>query len=143
MNHLPDLRGVQAVLLQDDVDVREPVATFLRISNAVVLIAEDIERACRHFEARAPQAIIVDLAVIGALEAPRQVRGTHPDSPIAMIAMSTSPKDHGHAKNAGFDAFVRKGDLQQLSATLKYVADCSAWRRPLAPRLSGDCGTRI
>jgi hypothetical protein len=64
-----------------------------------------------------------------------------------MIAMSTSPKDHGHARNAGFDAFVRKGDLQQLSATIKYVADYGAWRRPLLtrmiPRLSGDYGARL
>jgi len=128
MSNLLDLRGLQVVLLQDDVDVREPVATFLRISNAVVLIADDISQACRHMEAHAPEAFIVDLAVIGALQVPQQVRASHPGSQIAMVAMSASPKDHCHAKHAGFDAFVPKVDLQQLSSTVQYVGQCGAWR---------------
>jgi PAS domain S-box-containing protein len=122
-----DLRGLRVLVVEDDADVREPVALALGERGARVETAGSVREAIAACARRRPDVVVSDLsmpdedgyALVAQL---RRAPGTGRVRAIALTGLA-SPADRGNVLRAGFDAHVAKPvDPDALVRVIRSVA---------------------
>ncbi len=115
INHWPDLRGVRALVVDDDADARELVSVILRQVGARPTLAVGSTEALALMTSAPPfDVVICDLALpdrdgytliaaIRSAGSPRQR-----DTPALALTASPDQPDEARARKAGFNAFLAK-----------------------------------
>ena len=109
-----DLTGVHVLIVEDDEDSRQLLATFLEYCGALVTMCHSTESALEDLGEYRPHAIVSDLALPGAdgLQFIRNLRLLDPEQggDIPAIAVSAYDKDFTaiEAKKAGYTGYLVK-----------------------------------
>jgi PAS domain S-box-containing protein len=120
--------GVRVLLVEDDPDARELLASVLDASGASVVATGSSEEALRAFELEPPQVLVCDIGLPGedGYALLRRIRALSPerggDVPAAAITAYAAPEDQRRAFEAGFQRHVAKpfdpGELPAIVAEL-------------------------
>jgi CheY-like chemotaxis protein len=121
---LPSLRGVRALVIDDQEVTRDLVTAVLRHAGAEVHAADSVREGLERFGATSPHVVICDLAMpeedgFAFLGAVREL--TTPSKATAVIALTAfgRPEDRQHALAAGFDGYLKKPvDPEELAWTV-------------------------
>ena len=113
-NDVVSLGGCRALVVDDEEDARELIATILTTAGANVQTASSVREALEHLDAAPPDVLLADIAMPGAdgYALIREVRrrdsqkGRH--LPAAAITAYVGDQDREHALSAGFDHHVSK-----------------------------------
>jgi PAS domain S-box-containing protein len=108
------LGGCRALVVDDDEDARDLIATILTTAGANVQTASSVDEALRHLEASRPDVLLADIGMPGSdgYALIREVRkregqgGQH--LPASAITAYASSQDRERALAAGFDRHVSK-----------------------------------
>jgi CheY-like chemotaxis protein len=116
------LDGLHVLVLEDDDDARELMATLLQQRGAVVTTAADVRAAVLAFDDTAPHVVISDIAMPGrgGLDLVRELR-TRKNAAAMFVAVSgfASPEEVEVALGAGFDMHLAKPiDANELIALI-------------------------
>ena len=110
-----DLSGVHVLLVEDDEDSRQLLATFLEYCGALVTMCHTTESALEDLAEYRPHVIVSDLALPGAdwvLAGARHPLGLEPEAggDVPAIAVSAYDKDFtaAEAKVAGYTGYLVK-----------------------------------
>jgi CheY-like chemotaxis protein len=108
----PELRGRKVLVVDDDADNREMLATILEQSGAVVITAESSAAALSLFEREGADVLILDIGLpdedgFGLLRKLRASRGGSGIPAIALTGYDT-PEDRDQAHGEGFQAHLTK-----------------------------------
>jgi CheY-like chemotaxis protein len=109
-----DLTGVHVLIVEDDEDSRQLLATFLEYCGALVTMCHSTESALDDLAEYRPHVIVSDLALPGAdgLAFIRALRRREPEAggDIPAVAVSAYDKDFTavEAKVAGFTGYIAK-----------------------------------
>jgi CheY-like chemotaxis protein len=120
------LEGLRVLVVDDEDDARELMATVLRHRGAVVTVAGDVSAALQAFSLSQPDVLVSDMAMPGrtGLDLARELRA-RPTTTAAMVAVSgfTSPEEIERALDAGFDIHVAKPlDAEDLVRAVRDAA---------------------
>lgn len=106
------LAGVRVLVVEDEPDTRELVATVLERLGATVTACASAEDALASFEGSAPHIVVSDLALprIDGWEMIRRLRAVPLGRTVPALALSAnaSIEDAGRALDAGFDVHLAK-----------------------------------
>jgi CheY-like chemotaxis protein len=123
-------RGKTILIVEDDADFSEILASTFRIFGANTLTAGDVAEAQREIVARRTDLILSDLALPGetGLDLIRWLRSMPEalgrDTPC--IAMTGYPNIYPPTGATGFDAYIRKPvDIDRLCRLVAGVLACS------------------
>jgi signal transduction histidine kinase/CheY-like chemotaxis protein len=109
---LPDegLRRSTVVVVDDQVDSRELLATLLSRSGADVVPCDSARAALQALEAHAAQLLVADIAMpdVDGHELIRQVRTRYPDMPAVAVSAYARPQDRSKALESGYNAYCTK-----------------------------------
>jgi CheY-like chemotaxis protein/two-component sensor histidine kinase len=109
---VPVLRGLRALVVDDDDDGRELVSIALRQAGAEVKTAASVAEAFGWIDAARPDVIVTDIAMPLATgyDLVRQLRADPRTAALPVIALTAYSRleDREHALAAGFDAHVGK-----------------------------------
>jgi signal transduction histidine kinase len=108
------LNGIRVVLVEDEQEAREGLATALRLYGAEVVAVNSADAALAALQQSPPHVLLSDLGIPGvdgfglmravrALEAPRGTR-----VPAAALTAYVRPEERTAAMEAGFDTHVQK-----------------------------------
>ncbi len=131
-----DLRGVRAVIVDDEPDARDLVASVLRRAGADALVAENVDEAIALVREKKPDVVVTDIAMPGEdgyalvrrLRALPKAQGGR--TPAIALTAFTRNEDRTAALLAGFTAHLGKPvEAAELVSVLASIA-----RRPGAPR---------
>ena len=109
-----DLTGVHVLIVEDDEDSRQLLATFLEYCGALVTMCHSTESALEDLAEYRPHAIVSDLSLPGAdgLHFIRALRRLEPEAggDVPAIAVSGYDKDFtaNAAKIAGYSGYLVK-----------------------------------
>jgi CheY-like chemotaxis protein len=109
-----DLSGVHVLLVEDDEESRQLLATFLEYCGALVTMCHTTESALEDLAEYRPHVIVSDLALPGAdgLQFIRALRRLEPEAggEVPAIAVSAYDKDFtaAEAKVAGYTGYLVK-----------------------------------
>ena len=122
---VPDFTGLTLLVVEDNDDGLEMLATFLTACGASVLRARNGATAVGYIET-APKidALITDLAMpeMDGVELVQRVRGHPTRHALPAIAVSGFYEDYMDVR--GFDAFLRKPvDLEELCRQIRTTID--------------------
>lgn len=122
------LAGIRVLVVEDEPDTRELVATVLERLGAHVSAFGTAEEALAGFDAFGPQIVISDLSLprIDGWEMIRRVRATVFGRTVPALALSAnaSLEDAGRALDAGFDVHLAKPiSREELVAAVLSVVD--------------------
>ncbi|MCA1562806.1 MAG: MASE1 domain-containing protein [Acidobacteria bacterium] len=113
-NQTATLEGCRALVVDDNEDARELIATILTTAGAHVQTASSVSEALRHFEASPPDVLLADIGMPGAdgYALIREIRRREAHSGLhlsaaAITAYAANP-DRERALAAGFDRHVAK-----------------------------------
>ncbi|MDJ0522434.1 MAG: response regulator [Planctomycetota bacterium] len=127
-----ELAGIQPsmriLVVDDDENVRKPLARFLERSGYDVLAAQDGEEAESLVLSQRPDIVITDVAMPGVngLELCRRLKRESPDMPIVLMSGWTSGVDPARARRAGATALLAKPfALQQVSELLNSIEEAA------------------
>ena len=98
------------IVVEDDHNISDLVAMYLRREGFRVLQADDAEQGLAHFERESPKLLIVDIGLPGALdglELCRQVRKTS-DVPVIILTARDDEIDRVIGLELGADDYVTK-----------------------------------
>ena len=129
----------QRILLVDDNrDAVDALATLLRLEGHDVHVANDGEDGVRQAATLAPDAILLDIGMpkVDGYEACRRIRDQAAGRRVAIIALTGfgQAQDRRRAQDAGFDAhFVKPVDLATLLQRLGTLASDTAIRATPPP----------
>jgi CheY-like chemotaxis protein len=118
----------QRILLVDDNrDAVDALATLLRLEGHEVHVANDGEDGVRQAATLAPDAVLLDIGMpkVDGYEACRRIRDQAAGRRVAIIALTGfgQAQDRRRAHDAGFDAhFVKPVDLAALMQRLGTLA---------------------
>jgi K+-sensing histidine kinase KdpD/ActR/RegA family two-component response regulator len=111
---LPSLLGVQVLIVDDEVEVREMMATVLETCGATVLSASSAENALEVVGQRRIDVLLSDIAMPGTdgYQLIREIR-SKPDAwlsavPAAAVTASAGLRDRQRALSAGFQMHLAK-----------------------------------
>ena len=133
-----DVLAPQRILLVDDNrDAVDALATLLRLEGHDVHVANDGEDGVRQAATLAPDAVLLDIGMpkVDGYEACRRIRDQAAGRHVAIIALTGfgQAQDRRRAHDAGFDAhFVKPVDLATLLQRLGTLA-CETSRRATPP----------
>jgi signal transduction histidine kinase len=120
---MPALNGVCVLVVDDDQSVRHMVSVVLGACGAEVTSAASADEARRAMERRAPDVMLVDIAMPGedgyAFIQGLRLRGHQ--RPIAALTALARPEDRAHALALGFDVHIAKP--VDARALVQVVAD--------------------
>jgi CheY-like chemotaxis protein len=123
-----NLSGVHVLLVEDDEDSRQLLATFLEYCGALVTMCHTTESALEDLAEYRPHVIISDLALPGAdgLQFIRALRRLEPEAggDVPAIAVSAHDKDFtaAEAKGAGYTGYlVKPVNLDDLVTVVRDV----------------------
>jgi signal transduction histidine kinase/CheY-like chemotaxis protein len=125
----PLLHGVRALIVDDDGDARDLVATLLGQHGADVLQAANASAAWQTLAAAPVDVFIADLAMPGTdgCALMRGVRLAHPSTPALALTACARPEDRRRARLAGFDAFCTKPfEADGLLGVVRTLLDLAA-----------------
>jgi len=118
--HLPNLAGLTLLIVDDDIDTAEILATFLKACGASVLAAVTVADALAYVDdARKLDAVVTDIAMPGidGVELARKFRRNPIRNRLPIVALTGRYTDH--PSRQAFDALVRKPvDLDELASTI-------------------------
>jgi len=124
------------ILAEDDRVVRNTLAAVLERAGHTVRAVRDGARALASFEAKRPDAVILDvmMPVMDGREACRKIRETDVETPVIFLTALDSEADELEGLGLGADDYVSKSAsdeilLARLSAAL---------RRVMQPQARGD-----
>ncbi len=125
----PSIRGARVLVVDDEPDVRELVATILDGCGCEVTVASGVDEALAAFDAQRFDVLLADIAMPGrdGFELIRRVRALPPerggDVPAAAITANARPEDKKRILDAGFTLHVAKPlepkELSAIVATLR------------------------
>jgi CheY-like chemotaxis protein len=120
MSALPNLTGLTLLVVHDDIDIAQTLASFLRTCGAAVLAAVTVAGALAYVdEARKLDAVVADIAMAGidAVELARKLRRNPTRNGLPIIGLTGHYTDH--PSRQAFDAVVRKPvDLDDVASTI-------------------------
>jgi PAS domain S-box-containing protein len=108
------LGGCRALVVDDDEDARDLIATILTTAGAKVLTASSVDEALRHLEAWTPDVLLADIGMPGTdgyaliREVRRREAQTGQHLPSGAITAYAGSHDRERALAAGFDRYVSK-----------------------------------
>jgi len=108
------LGGCRALVVDDDDDARELIATILTMAGANVQTASSVHEALRHLEASPPDVLLADIGMPGAdgyaliSEVRRREAQSGRHLPSGAITAYAGNHDRERALAAGFDRYVSK-----------------------------------
>ena len=117
MSALPNLTGLTLLVVHDDIDIAQTLASFLRRCGAAVLAAVTVAGALD--EARKLDAVVADIAMPGIdpVELARKLRRNPTRNGLPIIGLTGHYTDH--PSRQAFDPLVRKPvDLDDLASTI-------------------------
>jgi two-component system CheB/CheR fusion protein len=125
------LRGVDVLLIEDNVDALRAIATALESAGARVTASASPAEAFEMFRKVSPSLVISDLSMpeLDGKELIRKIRGVEIDggrSPVKAIALTAAATgfDRTSALESGFDEFLTKPvDPEHLIATVRDLMD--------------------
>jgi len=109
-----DLTGVHVLIVEDDEDSRQLLATFLEYCGALVTMCHSTESALEDLAEYRPHVIVSDLSLPGAdgLQFIRALRRLEPEAggDVPAIAVSAFDKDFSaiEARKAGYTGYLVK-----------------------------------
>ena len=123
----PTLAGVRVLVLDDEPDAREAIATVLELCGAQVITVASVADAVASVEGQRPHAIVSDIAMPSedGFALIRQLRGIAAGSTVPALALTAyaSSADQRRILAAGFDAYLTKPiDATELVATVSRLA---------------------
>jgi CheY-like chemotaxis protein len=120
MSALHDLAGLTVLVVHDDLDIVQILASFLRTCGATALAAVTVGGAVAYIdETRKLDAVVADIAMpgINAVELARKLRRNPLRNGLPVIGLTGHYAEH--PSRQAFDALVRKPvDLDDLAATI-------------------------
>jgi PAS domain S-box-containing protein len=117
---LPDLTGVHALVVDDEVDARDLIRRVLQEQGASVSVAAGGEEALRILETMDPDALISDIGMpkMDGYQLMRQIRATEAKGkrlPALALTAFARPEDRKKALLAGYQSHIAKPvDLAEL-----------------------------
>jgi signal transduction histidine kinase/DNA-binding NarL/FixJ family response regulator len=128
-NHLPQVQGVRALVVDDEPDARELIATVLRQAGAVVKTADSVATALDHLRESTPDILVSDIAmpVQDGYMLVRQIRESSDpkqrDLPAIALTAYAREEDKRRAIAAGFHSHLAKPiDPAELIARISQLA---------------------
>jgi DNA-binding NarL/FixJ family response regulator len=113
-------------LIDDAEFVRAAIAASIRNAGyEIVGQAGDGAGGLRETVAHRPDLVITDWRMPGmdGVEATRRIRAAHPSAAIIAFTATDTPELRDAFRLAGADAFVAKGDIRGLIATVRAIAE--------------------
>jgi signal transduction histidine kinase len=106
----PKLSGLRVLVVDDQVDMRELLATILCMENAETRTADGMDEAMRVMSAWNPEILICDIAMPGGsgYELIRRVRDGGCDTPAIAITARAGVEDSASSLAAGFQMHLTK-----------------------------------
>jgi signal transduction histidine kinase len=110
LDSTPKLSGLRALVVDDQVDMRDLLATILRMENAEVRTAGGIDEAMEIITIWRPEILICDIAMPGGsgYELIKRVRDDGCEAPAIAITARASVEDCAKSLNAGFQMHLPK-----------------------------------
>lgn len=107
------LRGVCVLVVDDDLDARELVATVLRARGAEVRVAPSVAKALALLEERPPAVLVSDIGMpvvdgFGLIQHVRRLAGAASHVPAVALTAYAREEDRRRALEAGFQAYLAK-----------------------------------
>ena len=128
LEHGADLTGIRALVVDDEADARDLVASVLRRAGAIARPAADVEEALAIVRAERPDVIVTDIAMPGedGFALVRRLRGLPKAqggrTPAVALTAFTRLEDRTAALLAGFTAHLGKpveaGELVSVVASI-------------------------
>jgi CheY-like chemotaxis protein len=120
---IPTLASKRILVLDDERDARDAIATVLELCGAQVVAVSSVADAVARISGEAPDAIVSDIAMPtqDGFALIRQLRGLAGASRVPAIALTAyaSAEDQRRILAAGFDAYLTKPiDATELVATI-------------------------
>lgn len=123
MIRVTDLTGIRIMLVDDDQDNVEVLATFLRMCGATALAARRADETLSSLDVRPPvDLLLTDLSMprLSGFELVQRVRAHPAHASLPAIAVSGFPENYFATDAECFSAFILKPvDLDALAATVK------------------------
>jgi CheY-like chemotaxis protein len=106
----PDLSGVAVLVVDDEGDARDLVASILRHHGATVRTAASGDAALTSLDASTPQVLVVDIAMPGedGYSLLERVRRMYATLPAVALTAYARPDDRRRALDAGFELHLAK-----------------------------------
>lgn len=100
----------RVLLVDDDAEIREFLATLLELEGLVPVLASRAEEALSACAGEPPEAILLDVAMpdLDGLELCRRIRDMGVRAPILVVSARPGPDLPRRAVEAGADEFIRK-----------------------------------
>jgi signal transduction histidine kinase/ActR/RegA family two-component response regulator/PAS domain-containing protein len=125
----PSIRGLQLLVVDDEADARDLLATMLTDCGAVVVTAASAEQALLRFHERRPDVVISDIGMpdhdgYDLLERIRSLPASAGGKvPAVALTAYARPEDRSRALTVGFDEHVTKpAELAELVTVVARVA---------------------
>ena len=121
---LPQLEGLNVLVVDDQELTRDVVAAIFRNTHADVETAGSVREGLARFEARKPDVVVCDLAMpdedgFAFVRAVRALPLSANATPIIALTAFGRPEDRQHAIAAGFDDYLKKPvDPEELATTV-------------------------
>ena len=123
MLRVVDLTGIRILVVDDNDDNADVLATFLRVCGATVLTARGAAEALTSLDARPPiNLLLTDLSMPGVngIELVERVRAHPKHAGLPAVAVSGYPESYFASDAERFSAFILKPiDVEALAAIVK------------------------
>ena len=111
---MPQLRGVQVLVVDDDAQTRRFIVAALQRAGATVRDAATVEEALNALKAKTPAVVVTDIAMpgrdgydlLGDIRTVLHIDET--DLPVIAITAFVGPQDRDRILNAGFHRYISK-----------------------------------
>jgi PAS domain S-box-containing protein len=109
-----NLAGISILVVEDDVDSRDAIAMFLKMSGATVTAVSSVKEALETYERNSPRVIVTDLGMPGAdgfslaSEVRRMDAARGRRTPLIALTGFVGAKDRSEVLKAGFAAHLEK-----------------------------------
>jgi two-component system, OmpR family, response regulator len=109
---IPTHRAVRVLVVNDDRDIVDSIAMFLRLFGHEVEVALGGAAALQAAQAQQPDAVLLDISMPGmdGFQVARKLRVMFRDKPLLIIAITAhgSEEDRRHSAEAGIDLHLVK-----------------------------------
>jgi PAS domain S-box-containing protein len=123
----PSLRGIAALVVDDNHDAGDSLGQLLGLLGADVRVARNGREALAAFAAFQPRVVLLDIGMpeMNGYDVARALRAGFPDTPATLVALTGwgQDDDRRRAREAGFDHhLVKPAEIDTLQALLGSLA---------------------